>query len=349
MLKFQIGNSGSRRKQMLTRRSIHWLFLAIALLVAIPAASPGAFAQISVGIGITVGFAPPPLPVYVQPVIPGPGFIWVPGYWAYGDDGYYWVPGTWVEPPTVGLLWTPGYWGWNGGEFVFNEGYWGPEIGFYGGINYGFGYVGIGYEGGYWRDGSFFYNREVNNVTNVTNITNVYNKTVVTNTTTASFNGGSGGTSAQPTAAEREAAAKPHTPPTSVQVQHIKAASTNRQLLASVNNGKPPIAATAKPGEFSGRAVVPARAAGPTNKAAETPPPGNRTSDKPGNPPPAKKAAPPPSREAMPPEHTAAPPPTHENPPPEHRAAPAPQPPPQKHEVPPPNQEKKKPEPPSHS
>jgi hypothetical protein len=48
------------------------------------------------------------LPVYDQPPIPEPGYIWTPGYWAWDDDsGYYWVPGTWVLPPEPALLWTP--------------------------------------------------------------------------------------------------------------------------------------------------------------------------------------------------------------------------------------------------
>ena len=98
-----------------------------------------------------------------QPEIPAPGYIWTPGYWAYGPDGYFWVPGTWVEPPSVGLLWTPGYWGWHDGSYGWNAGYWGPHIGFYGGVNYGYGYGGVGYEGGRWNNGVFAYNRTVNN------------------------------------------------------------------------------------------------------------------------------------------------------------------------------------------
>ena len=42
-----------------------------------------------------------------------------------------------VEAPQVGYLWTPGYWGWGGNAFLFHEGYWGPTVGFYGGISYG--------------------------------------------------------------------------------------------------------------------------------------------------------------------------------------------------------------------
>ena len=45
------------------------------------------------------------------------------------------------------------------------DGYWAPEVGFYGGIDYGFGYTGYGYEGGYWNDRAFFYNTAVNNIT----------------------------------------------------------------------------------------------------------------------------------------------------------------------------------------
>src|SRR5258707_1094168 len=85
-------------------RLVIWILSALAAM-AIPAAST---AQI-----ISITIAPPELPVYEQPEIPAPGYIWTPGYWAYGPDGYFWVPGTWVEPPAVGLLWTPGYWGWH--------------------------------------------------------------------------------------------------------------------------------------------------------------------------------------------------------------------------------------------
>lgn len=102
--------------------------------------------------------APPPLPQYDQPVAPGEGYIWTPGYWAFGPGGYYWVPGAWVLPPYDDALWTPGYWGYAPTGYFWNAGYWGPEVGYYGGINYGFGYFGIGFYGGCWRDHRFFYN-----------------------------------------------------------------------------------------------------------------------------------------------------------------------------------------------
>jgi hypothetical protein len=246
--------------------------LLFALVVL--AMSAASFAQ--VGISITIG--PPALPVYEQPPCPAEGYIWTPGYWAYGEDDYYWVPGTWVLAPEVGFLWTPGYWGWGGDRFIFYEGYWGPRVGFYGGIVYGYGYFGEGYEGGRWDHDRFFYNRSVSNV-NVTNIHNVYNTTVINNTTVnrVSYNGGNGGINARPTREQESVARERHIPPVAAQTQHVQAARANPELRASANQGKPPVAATPKPGAFKDRAVVPAKEAGalyhpPANRAAAQPP-----------------------------------------------------------------------------
>jgi WXXGXW repeat (2 copies) len=209
---------------------------------------------------ISNNIPPPELPVYEQPAIPEAGYIWIPGYWAGGPTGYFWVPGTWVLPPAAGLLWTPGYWAWRDGVYLWTAGYWGPHVGFYGGINYGFGYTGVGYEGGRWESGAFFYNRTVNNFGSIT-ITNVYEKPIVADVHKArvSFNGGSGGATARPTREEEAAAREQRVAALPAQLQHERIASTNKALLASENHGRPAIAATAKPGEFAGKGVVAAR------------------------------------------------------------------------------------------
>jgi len=245
------------------------LFFAVVMLV--PALSAPLYAQIGIGLSVTIG--PPALPVYEQPPCPTEGYIWTPGYWAYGPYGYYWVPGTWVLAPEPGFLWTPGWWGWGGEAFIFHEGYWGPRVGFYGGINYGFGYFGNGYEGGRWEGGHFFYNRSVNNV-NITNIHNVYNTTVINNTTVnrISYNGGNGGINARPSPEQEAAARERHIPPVAAQSQHVEAARANPELRASANHGKPPIAATARPGAFNEREAVPAKEAGAPYKAGNEQP-----------------------------------------------------------------------------
>jgi hypothetical protein len=208
------------------------------------------------------------LPVYAQPVIPGPGYLWTPGYWAWGAGGYYWVPGTWVLPPAVGLLWTPGYWGWVNDRYFWHAGYWGPTVGFYGGISYGFGYFGVGFVGGRWDHDRFFYNRAVNNFGGV-HITNVFNAPVHNVAVTrVSFNGGRGGTTVRPTAEQQAAAQEHRVGPTSVQAQHEHAASQNRAFLSSVNHGRPAVGATAHPASFAGAGVVHTRNAGaPTGTA----------------------------------------------------------------------------------
>ena len=222
----------------LPRRMILWMVAACVM-----ALSFSSFA----GVFISVAIAPPPLPIYAQPIVPGPGYIWTPGYWSYADGGYFWVPGTWVLAPYAGALWTPGYWGWNNGFYVFNTGYWGPHVGFYGGINYGYGYGGRGYSGGYWNHGSFNYNRTVVNNTSINRV---------------SFNGGRGGLNARPSPQEQMALHDRHMEPLAAQQQHVHMASQNSAMRASFNHGAPSIAATQRPGEFNGHGVVGARGAG---------------------------------------------------------------------------------------
>jgi hypothetical protein len=227
-----------------------------------------------VGVGVAIATPPPALPVYDQPACPGDGYVWTPGYWAWTNDSndYYWVPGTWVLAPEVGLLWTPGYWGWGGDAFLWHEGYWGPQVGFYGGIDYGFGYFGVGFVGGRWDNGRFLYNRAVSNVNlNVTR--NVYNEEVTNvHVNRVSFNGGNGGIGARPTPQEEAAERGRHIPPITAQVQHAQVARGNPELRAAANLGKPPIAATPRPGAFEDTGVLKASEAGapynvPANRA----------------------------------------------------------------------------------
>jgi hypothetical protein len=114
---------------------------------------------------VTTSEVPPPLPDdEEQPACAEVGGIWVPGYWGWTATSYHWVRGGWVRPPQVGWLWTPGYWVLEGTVYVFHPGYWGPRVGYYGGINYGYGYYGSGYSGGRWVGSKFLYNTAVSHV-----------------------------------------------------------------------------------------------------------------------------------------------------------------------------------------
>ena len=207
-------------------------------------------------IALVVTLAPPELPVYAQPAVPEDGMLWTPGYWQYGPDGYYWVPGAWMMPPLIGLLWTPGYWRWSDRGYLWNDGYWSREIGYYGGINYGHGYVGNGYQGGYWDGVRFFYNCSVNNVVQGA-VHNVYSRAVESPNCgrRTSFNGGTGGTSTRPSTVQIGQAHEARQGPTPAQSAHRSAASHDRTMLATESAGHPP-------------GVVAARASAPPPRAA---------------------------------------------------------------------------------
>ena len=241
--------------------------LMLALLVSLTAVSIHA----QIGIAINVGFAPPVLPVYVQPICPQPNLMWTPGYWAYsnGDGYYYLVPGAWVPAPFGGALWTPPYWGFSGGQYGFHGGYWGQHVGYYGGVNYGFGFGGIGFAGGEWRGNSFAYNTAVVHVNETFIHTTYVNRTIVeagivANPRHVSYNGGPGGIQHEATPAERVAEHEQHTAPTAVQSQHETAAKADKSSFAKANGGHP-ANVVAKP-------AVAQKAAPAAEKKAETKP-----------------------------------------------------------------------------
>jgi hypothetical protein len=218
----------------------------LALLVSLVPASSFA------GVFISVGFAPPVLPVYEQPPCPEPGLMWTPGYWAYSEDGYYWVPGTWVPAPYEGALWTPPYWGWEGGLYIFHPGYWGPHVGYYGGVNYGFGYMGIGFAGGMWRGHDFVYNTAVVRVDErFVHTTYVDQNIVVRNTIVndrhVAFSGGPGGIRHDPSPEERFAERDQHQEATSFQHSHESSAMSDRNSFVKNNGGRPSNPAVSRP------------------------------------------------------------------------------------------------------
>src|SRR5207245_4895566 len=91
---------------MRTVSSIRSLFFALFLLCL----SASSYAQVS--IGISVGYPPPPLPVYEQPICPEEGYIWTPGSWAWVGDDYFWVFGSWVLAPQPVVFCTTAYSSW---------------------------------------------------------------------------------------------------------------------------------------------------------------------------------------------------------------------------------------------
>jgi len=246
--------------------------LIAAAVLSLTFAGFAAPASAQMSVGVSVGFGPPPIPYYVQPPCPQQNDIWSPGYWAYDPaDGYYWVPGTWMPAPYPGLLWTPGYWGWNDGYYGWHPGYWATAVGFYGGVNYGYGYYGRGYSGGSWQGRHFRYNTAVTRVDRG-RVRYVYSnpRAVVHTWNRVSYNGGRGGVLARPTASEAAVQRGRHVGATPVQQQHATIAAHDRSNFSRVNHGRPATAAVARPYGAADRPAA-ARTAPQEHMAAPAP------------------------------------------------------------------------------
>ncbi len=209
-----------------------------------------------------VGVAPPPLPSYEQPVIPADGYLWVPGFWAWRKSvpDYFWVPGTWVRPPQPGLLWTPPYWSRAGDAYAFHAGYWAANVGFYGGVAYGFGYTGDGYQGGRWSDGTLYYNRGCNNL-GLVNIAHVYGSTSAGDDSPSCVGDyeGRGAVAGRPSRSAQGLVGTRHFEATAQQRRHFELAAMDRSLFSKLNNGAPAVAATPHAGVLTGEGIVPSR------------------------------------------------------------------------------------------
>jgi len=115
-----MGNSaGSRFDGIICKFSRTIVLLGVIALTGASASS----AQISVGIRI----GPPPRPrvVRVVPRSPGPGFVWIDGYWYPVRGHYTWHEGYWTRPPYEGARWVGPR---HDGE-QFYGGYWEGERG----------------------------------------------------------------------------------------------------------------------------------------------------------------------------------------------------------------------------
>ncbi len=186
---------------------------------------------------------PPPLQDDVPPPSPDDASLWAPAYWAWGGGGYYWVPGAWVQPPRPGMLWTPAYWSFAGAVYVFHPGYWAPHVGFYGGINYGFGYPGIGFTGGRWVGNAFVRTASPAGGAGARRV---------------SYNGGPGGINALPTPQERAVASEPHLPMTPLQHQSLHQAAGMPTLAARSAAPAPTVARSVAANTHRAAARIPA-------------------------------------------------------------------------------------------
>jgi hypothetical protein len=73
---------------------------------------------------IVVTEAPPPPMRETIVSTPGPGYIWIAGYWGWEHGRRVWVSGHWEVPPHGHHTWVEARWERRGHDYVFVRGYW---------------------------------------------------------------------------------------------------------------------------------------------------------------------------------------------------------------------------------
>jgi len=73
---------------------------------------------------VFVGVRPPVYREEVVGVAPGPGYVWVAGYWEWGGAAYAWAPGRWVVRPSARAVWVRGAWHGSRRGWYWRPGHW---------------------------------------------------------------------------------------------------------------------------------------------------------------------------------------------------------------------------------
>jgi hypothetical protein len=107
------------------RLTLQLASFAAAGLLAAALSAPQALAQ--VGVGVYIGRTPPPLRYEARPPIPGPGYVWIDGFYEPWQGGYRWHPGYWNRPPYEGAYWVHPHYDHYDRGWAYHEGFWAHE------------------------------------------------------------------------------------------------------------------------------------------------------------------------------------------------------------------------------
>ena len=111
VLRFQSRQKGNEKTMRYPK------FLA-ALAFGVILTASAASAEIVVRVG-------PPRPrVERRIAAPGPGYVWIGGFYRWEGGAHVWVPGRWERPIRPGAVWVAPRWQRRGREWVFIDGRW---------------------------------------------------------------------------------------------------------------------------------------------------------------------------------------------------------------------------------
>jgi WXXGXW repeat (2 copies) len=85
--------------------------------------SAAALAMTGCAVGAWVPIGPPDALVEVHGGFPGPGYVWIDGYWQW-QNRWVWRPGAWARPPRAGARWEAPRWEHGRRGWRFHEGRW---------------------------------------------------------------------------------------------------------------------------------------------------------------------------------------------------------------------------------
>ena len=68
----------------------------------------------------------PPAPYFVGPVgyAPGPGYVWIDGFWNLNGGRWNWMNGRWAVPPRPHAVWVADRWERHGHNWRYRRGHW---------------------------------------------------------------------------------------------------------------------------------------------------------------------------------------------------------------------------------
>ena len=95
------------------------------LLFALVLIAVGAFSACAANGYYVVRSAPPaPLSYGAVGVAPGPGHVWVDGFWDWRGGRWFWVRGYWTRPPRAHAVWVAPSWRPYGRGYRYYRGHW---------------------------------------------------------------------------------------------------------------------------------------------------------------------------------------------------------------------------------
>jgi hypothetical protein len=100
----------------MTRRSVAFALIGTVMMAVTACTEPAGRIYVRTG--------PPPVVVERRGPVPGPGFVWIGGFYRWTGREYVWVPGHYEHAPRARARWVQGHWAHGRRGYYFVDGHW---------------------------------------------------------------------------------------------------------------------------------------------------------------------------------------------------------------------------------